>query len=106
MTSLTFLRMRRCGTAADSLPRRREIFPNMGAHHADIRVHRDKYSYHNDTFLPVTSTFRNVCDVATGETRSMQRLTGHAETRRDRSALHRQRRIDRSRANRLTLNFA
>ncbi|EJO56092.1 hypothetical protein BURMUCF2_B0234 [Burkholderia multivorans CF2] len=29
MTSLTFLRMRRCGTAADALPRRREIFPNM-----------------------------------------------------------------------------
>ncbi|MBU9468866.1 hypothetical protein LGM75_26450 [Burkholderia multivorans] len=48
MTSLTFLRMRRCGTAADALPRRHEIFPNMGAHHADIRVHRDKYSYHND----------------------------------------------------------
>ncbi|WP_394144491.1 hypothetical protein [Burkholderia multivorans] len=48
MTSLTFLRMRRCGTAADALPRRREIFPKWQAHHADIRIHRDKFSYHND----------------------------------------------------------
>ncbi|MDN7999805.1 hypothetical protein QZN00_21950 [Burkholderia multivorans] len=51
LTFLTFLRMRRCGTAADALPRRHEIFPNMGAHHADIRDHRDKFSYHNDIVL-------------------------------------------------------